>query len=98
RNGRVPPLLAKESWKGSDNRCVWPAPDGGVWIAQQGWGVVEFREKFSKPITGEDAPERNTSALYQDRSGQLWLGTEGGVTTFRDGQVITRYSIEAGHP
>ena len=98
QDGHVTSLAAEEPRPESTDRCVWPSRNGGVWIAKQGWGVVEFRQSYSEPITPESSSERNTSALYEDRSGLLWLGTERGVTTLRDGHVIKRYSGEAGHP
>ena len=69
---------------GSDGEVwsIWPMSDGSVWIGTRGslwvWhdGTVKSYPQFQK-----------IRALYQDRTGTIWLGAEagGGVVRYRDG-------------
>jgi signal transduction histidine kinase/ligand-binding sensor domain-containing protein len=98
QNGRVVPFSEVEpaTWEHDIDRCVWPARDGGVWIAKSGLGVLKFRDRFSQWVAPENLPSPSIAALYEDRSGRLWIGTGTGVAVFENGRVTAYYTNWAG--
>ncbi|NOS69613.1 MAG: hypothetical protein HOP33_06760 [Verrucomicrobia bacterium] len=96
QNGRVVSLGADEPFPEQADRCVWPPSDGGVLIAKSHVGVFEFRERLTRRVAASALPNPIIRALYEDRSGRLWIGTENGVAAFKDGQVTAAYTNWAG--
>ncbi len=75
RDGQVVPLGAVEPQPTYRDRCLWPNRSGGVWIAKQDSGLWEFQDGAFRQRASEPA----LSALFGDRSGRLWVGTDRGV-------------------
>ncbi len=50
----------------------------GTWSAQ-GPHLFQFVDGSFQPVALPETFDRNISAIYQDRSGQLYLGTQGGL-------------------
>lgn len=98
QNERIVPLTAREARAENANRCVWPSREGGVWIAKAGLGLIEFKDNFVERVSNAELPGGDIAALYEDRSGQLWIGTGEGVAAWRDGRVVTHYSRRSGQP
>ena len=98
QNDRVVPIEVTEPRPELANRCVWPSRGGGVWIAKTGLGLFEFNNGFVERIPHRELAGGDIAALYEDRSGQLWIGTGDGVTAWRDGRVVARYSRRSGQP
>ena len=98
QNDRVVPMEAGEPRLDSDERCVWPARSGGVWIAKTGLGLSEFKVDFAERVSNRELSGGDITALYEDRSGQLWIGTRDGAASWRDGRVVARHSRRFGQP
>jgi signal transduction histidine kinase/ligand-binding sensor domain-containing protein len=87
RADRVARLAAAGPLPESQARCLWPNPAGGVWIAKQGAGLQEFQDgAFFQRIVPNALPVL-VSALYQDRSDRLLIGSAEGVLQFQRGEV-----------
>lgn len=98
QNDRVVPIAASEVRPENADRAVWPSRDGGVWIAKQGLGLLEFKDTFMKRAYREEFSGGSIAALSEDRSGQLWIGTGTGVSIWRDGRAAATYSKRSGQP
>lgn len=98
QNERIVPLTAREARAENANRSVWPSREGGVWIAKAGLGLIEFKDDFVERVSNAELPGGDIAALYEDRSGQLWIGTGEGVAAWRDGRLVAHYSRRSGQP
>jgi len=59
-------------------RAFVNTPDGALWIATGGGGVVRYRgDRFTQVSVAEGLPSNVVRALYVDPDGYLWIGTEG---------------------
>jgi PAS domain S-box-containing protein len=57
-------------------------PGGDYWIASRGQGLIRFSagvSRFKPYRVGNDAASNNVNVLHRDRSGVVWLGTDGGI-------------------
>ncbi|WP_338873101.1 two-component regulator propeller domain-containing protein [Myxococcus stipitatus] len=75
---------------GGDNR-LWVGTKAGVALLE---GGQVLRTPF--PVPGPD-PHPGVTALYQDVSGTLWMGTEVGLFSW-NGAVVTRFTVAEGLP
>lgn len=51
-------------------------------------GLTRHQEgRFTHLSTGEGLPDARVRCLYEDRLGALWMGTDAGVATFREGNM-----------
>lgn len=64
-------------------------PDGDVWVATSGAGLLRFRGDERKTLTTADGlPSNDLRSICRDRAGDLWVGTSGkGVFRMRDGTI-----------
>ena len=54
--------------------------DGALWIGTEGGGVVRYRNgEFRNYSTAEGLTNGFVRAIYQDRGGSLWIGTDRGI-------------------
>src|SRR5688572_17519607 len=74
--------------------------DGFLWFTTYG-GLVRYdglRFQVFNPGNTKGMRTGRLSTLFEDREGNLWIGTEGqGVTRYKDG-VFTNYTTEDGLP
>ncbi|WP_342377337.1 ATP-binding protein [Myxococcus stipitatus] len=75
---------------GGDNR-LWVGTKAGVALLE---GGQVLRTPF--PVPGPD-PHPGVTALYQDVSGTLWMGTDAGLFSW-NGAVVTRFTVAEGLP
>jgi ligand-binding sensor domain-containing protein len=73
---------------------------GTYWIATNGDGVCRFNPRREQPSSapagshsrftvyrvGDEAATNRVNALYEDREGRLWAGTDGGLFVFDEGK------------
>jgi ligand-binding sensor domain-containing protein/signal transduction histidine kinase len=62
---------------------------GGNWVMTGTWGAEGphlFQLEYGRfaPLVLPGVPNTNVSAIFQDRAGRLWLGTQGGLLRFDD--------------
>jgi PAS domain S-box-containing protein len=69
--------------------------DGRIWTGDYTQGVTRFgRGRVDRALSGLTGGNR-VHALFQDAAKTVWLGTEGGLASHRDG-VLTWYGTNAG--
>lgn len=69
---------------------------GQLWVAADG-GLSRYRDGEFKTFTTEDGlPDALIRQIFQDRQGNLWLGTNGGGVSRFDGERFHNYGIEEG--
>ena len=80
--------------------AIHQARDGYLWLATSD-GLVRFDgvrfTVFNKSNSTGIGSNRLT-CLYEDRQGDLWIGTENGGVTRRRGGVFTTYTTDHGLP
>ena len=61
--------------------ALYADPDGVIWIGTVGAGLLRFKDgKFTRINTYHGLPNEHVSQITEDETGQLWLGTRGGIT------------------
>src|SRR2546427_3278618 len=66
------------------------ARDGSLWIACDGSGVTHLQNgTFSHFSEADGLPSNQTRCLSEASDGSLWIGSEAGVTRFREGKFKT---------
>jgi PAS domain S-box-containing protein len=75
-------------------RCILEDPPGQLWIGTGGGGLKSFNRQTGTftgiritPDQGDNPGQHNINAIYRDRFGALWLGTDGG---------LKRYNVQTG--
>ena len=63
--------------------------DGALWIGTTGEGVIRYRGGKFRQVEASELPDRNVRALYADRAGVLWIGTEMGLSKYEGGKTST---------
>jgi signal transduction histidine kinase/ligand-binding sensor domain-containing protein len=70
--------------------------DGGLWIATSRRGLVHLRQGRIDVFTPSDGLSGDSiSTIYEDREGNIWVGTNEGLDRFRE-LAITRISRKQG--
>jgi len=89
---------AHTAWKISDGftqgdvLAIAQTPDGYLWLGT-GFGLYRFDGLHPvpwQPPTGQDLPSRFVHRLVAARDGTLWIGTDKGVASWKDGK-LTHY-------
>ena len=79
-------------------RSIAQTPDGYIWLGT-GFGLFRFDgvrvEHWQPPLNGEQLPSNFVVCLHVARDGTFWIGTMGGLASWRDGR-LTRYPDLAG--
>ena len=67
-------------------------PDGYFWLGTE-FGLLRFdgvRNTVWQPPAGQHLPSSDVRTLLVARDGRLWIGTNGGLASWKDGQ-LTHY-------
>lgn len=79
-------------------QSLWEDADGRLWVGVIG-GLFVVENGKARRMNELFDGDRTVSAIYSDRFGNVWLGTEyEGVVQYKNGKVITKYSIAQGLP
>jgi transcriptional regulator with PAS, ATPase and Fis domain/ligand-binding sensor domain-containing protein len=74
-------------------------PDGTMWIATSD-GLVEWRDRIVRTLTERDGLSGTLWALYADREGRVWVGTNRGLfmldTRSGDAPAVARVAMLPG--
>ncbi len=71
---------------------------GNVWIAAGSDGLVRVDDRGrANRWESKSAPGPNVSSVFEDRDGNIWLGTDRGIERWRD-PVFTSFSTAQGLP
>jgi signal transduction histidine kinase/ligand-binding sensor domain-containing protein len=65
-----------------------------TWVGVLRYGLFKFQNEYFSRAPGMEAFNPNVSVLYQDRRGDLWVGSEGGLASW-DGHTWTNYDTDA---
>lgn len=79
-------------------QSLWEDADGRLWVGILG-SVLVIENGKARRVNGLFEGEKTVSAIFSDRFGNVWLGTENeGVFQYRNGKVIAKYSTGQGLP
>ena len=71
---------------------------GTLWAGTTDSGLFSLREGVVEPLTSAQGLVSDVSlAVYQDRSGAMWIGSDGGLTRWQ-GHAATRFTKKDGLP
>ncbi|MEZ4957893.1 MAG: two-component regulator propeller domain-containing protein [Saprospiraceae bacterium] len=88
-------------------QCLWPAPNGAVWVGTQTVGVFIY-DQITNLKTGEKEPQitslrtsdglcnNSIRAITNDRWGNVWLGTSGSGVCKYGGQEFEHLTRQNG--
>lgn len=89
RNGRV--MRVHNTMTGlpsSRIRCLHGARDGALWTGTEGGGLSRLSDGAVSTLTTRDGLSSNdVTALLEDGSGTLWIGTAQGLNRLKDGRI-----------
>lgn len=69
---------------------------GNLWIGTVNHGVLRVRNGRVEALSSSvGLPNNRVSALFEDREGSVWVGTNGGLLRLRDAPFVT-YTTEHG--
>ncbi len=70
--------------------CIHPAADGSVWIGTFGWGLYHLSEnQFDIHLLNYSDDDRVVRDITEDKSGRLWLSTDGGIFVLINDSLYT---------
>ncbi len=65
------------------------ARDGSLWIGTEGGGLLRYlRGRFSSYGAAQGLTNRFVRVIYEDRRGQLWIGTDKGLFRLAEGRLV----------
>jgi signal transduction histidine kinase/ligand-binding sensor domain-containing protein/CheY-like chemotaxis protein len=63
---------------------------GTIWIAASPGGLIRFRDgRFETLDKAQGLPNTSVRSLFEDREGDLWIGTNGGLARLEDRKFVT---------
>jgi signal transduction histidine kinase/ligand-binding sensor domain-containing protein/CheY-like chemotaxis protein len=75
--------------QGTDVNCIYKDSQGYIWVSGWDGGLVRFDEHSGQfkhyrnsPNDPNSLPSDDVISIYQDRSGNLWIGTTVGLSRF----------------
>jgi signal transduction histidine kinase/ligand-binding sensor domain-containing protein len=86
---------------GFDGSKVWSHAlfvdrQGTLWVGTENDGIYRIRDGVADHYSASDGLSGNSvSFFYEDREGNIWLSTDGGIDMFRNTSIIS-YSIHEG--
>ncbi|CAN5211520.1 hypothetical protein BH10ACI1_BH10ACI1_19600 [soil metagenome] len=77
--------------------AIYSQKDGSLLFATEHLGVLRFKNGkiIAKYTTAEGLPSNDVKFIHEDREGNLWFGTYGGLSHFKDGK-FTNYTTREG--
>jgi len=62
--------------------------DDSLWIATEGGGLIRYKDGVFHSFSGKDGLLNDfVRAVYQDRKGQIWIGTDNGLFRFLEDRI-----------
>jgi ligand-binding sensor domain-containing protein/two-component sensor histidine kinase len=81
----APPEL-KRGWI----TALCATPDGSLWIGCDGYGLSRMSGgAFTHFVEADGLPNLHINSLVQSRNRTVWIGSEGGITSYKDGRFTT---------
>ena len=89
-NGKVYSILAGPDAPIGHIRALHAAPDGSLWIATMGNGVIRYCDGRFRQFTKKDGlPDNWVRVILRDSKGALWFGTNQGLACFKGGRFVS---------
>jgi ligand-binding sensor domain-containing protein/two-component sensor histidine kinase len=64
--------------------------EGGIWVGLRSNGLARLRTRVVSTFGVEDGlPDDRTLAVFEDRAGDVWVGTSDGLARYHDGRFTT---------
>jgi ligand-binding sensor domain-containing protein len=86
---------------GQDDQRVWAIvedPQGSLWAGTEGSGILRFTDGDLTPIgLPEGLQSELATVMLEDRRGDLYLGTYGGLVVLPQGNVARKRILLSGH-
>jgi signal transduction histidine kinase/ligand-binding sensor domain-containing protein len=83
-------LGLQEKFQSGPVRVLFGDNRGGLWIGSVDAGLSCWQgDKLNKFTTQDGLPSDSVTALAEDGSGRLWVGTEAGLAVLQDGRFKT---------
>ncbi|MGE0453236.1 MAG: two-component regulator propeller domain-containing protein [Vicinamibacteria bacterium] len=74
--------------RNSGIHTLWPDADGTLWVGTNGGGLTRLAHgRFQTWTSDEGLAGDVVRAIYRDRRGRLWVGTNSGLTLFEEGAM-----------
>ncbi len=78
--------------KGDGITALHGSRDGSLWIGTRGGGLVRLHQSRFFAYTMENGLANDfVRAICEDRAGNIWIGTNNGLSRFRDGHFINYF-------
>jgi signal transduction histidine kinase/ligand-binding sensor domain-containing protein len=72
--------------------------EGSIWVGLQSNGLGRLRVKQVSTLPApEGVPDDIARCVFQDRHGDIWVGTSGGFARYREGRLLSHTSLPEGH-
>jgi ligand-binding sensor domain-containing protein/signal transduction histidine kinase len=94
-------LGPQERFQGGPVQVLYGDSRGALWIGSANSGLSCWRGGKLRKFTVHDGlPSDSITALAEDNKGRIWVGTEAGLTVWRDGRMALLHGAEifSGRP
>jgi len=72
--------------------------EGSIWVGLQSNGLGRLRVKQISTLPApEGVPDDIARCVFQDRHGDVWVGTSSGFGRYREGRLLSHTSLPEGH-
>lgn len=85
--------LTERSWV----HAVAVEPDGALWLGLYDEGLVRLHDGEARRFGRSEIGSAHVYGLLLDSRGHLWIGTAGGVASWRDGVMTIHVETAEGH-
>ncbi len=63
--------------------------DNTLWIGSEGGGLIRYRDGVFRPFSSPDGLTNSfVRAVFEDRGGQIWVGTDNGLFRLTGGRLV----------
>ena len=72
--------------------------EGSIWVGLQSNGLGRLRVKQISTLPApEGVPDDIARCVFQDRHGDVWVGTTNGFARYREGRLLSHTILPEGH-
>jgi signal transduction histidine kinase/ligand-binding sensor domain-containing protein len=99
RNGRFEPLALEDERTGLGAvYSMYVDREGSIWVGLQSNGLERLRVKQISTLPAPaGVPDDIARCVFEDRHGDVWVGTTSGFDRYREGRLLSHTSLPEGH-